>query len=139
MRIFRSTSGFSLAEICLALGILSILLLPIIGLLNVGLRSGKNAQIDTALAVISRSALAHLRTNNMLTYTGETRWYDFEGNQNPSDVGAYFECVISKTTPPPLIPQNRMATIRMEFRYPIEAPVARRITNSFSASFAPFP
>ena len=128
--------AFSLAEIVIALGILAFALVAIIGLLNVGLRSSKDAQIDTIKAATTRSILSSIRTNAPASYAGETRWFNFDGSTNANGVDAYFECLIATNAPPPPVSAQRMTGVRIEFRYPLSAPPAGRTTNVFHASIA---
>lgn len=131
--------AFSLTEIVIALGILSFALVAIIGLLNVGLRSSNDAHIDTVKAATVRSILSSLRTNQPASYAGETRWYKFDGSTNGGSTDAYFECVITTNAPPSAISAQRMAGVRLEFRYPVSAPAEFRTTNVLHASISGTP
>ena len=136
----RSLSrAFSLTEIVIALGILSFALVAIIGLLNVGLRSSNDAHVDTIKAATVRSILSSVRTNQQASYSGETRWYKFDGSTNGGATDAYFECVIATNAPPSAISAQRMVGLRVEFRYPLSAPAQFRTTNVLHASISGTP
>ena len=130
----RSSAGFSLVEIAIALGIVSFALLAIVGLLGVGLSSGKSAQIDTMQTSAARAFLSVIRTNNPATFTGATNWVNFDGSTNATATGAYFQCVVTTNTPPAGIAASDMLGLRLEFQYPLGASAANRKTNVFHAS-----
>ncbi len=130
----RSSVGFSLVEIALALGIVSFALLAIVGLLGVGLSSGKSAQVDTMQAAAARAFLSAIRTNSPATFSGATNWLNYDGSTNASATGAYFQCVITTNTPPAGVAVTDMLGLRMEFQYPLGAAAANRKTNVFHAS-----
>lgn len=56
-----SHSAFSLVEVCLALGIASFTLLAIVGMLPVGLSTGRDAVANTVASGIATSTVAELR------------------------------------------------------------------------------
>ena len=67
-------SGFSLVEVSLAMGILAFVVLAILGLLGVGMTSGRSAQTDTALTAATRFAVSSLQTNNPASVAGTSFW-----------------------------------------------------------------
>ncbi|CAN5531467.1 hypothetical protein BH09VER1_BH09VER1_23160 [soil metagenome] len=128
------SAGFSLVEVALALGIVSFALLAIVGLLGVGLSSGKSAQVDTMQTAAARSLLAAIRTNSPSAVSGATSWLNYDGSTNASASGAYFQCTITTNAPPPGVLAANMVGLRLEFQYPLSAAVANRKTNVFHAS-----
>ena len=69
--LFRGWSGFSLVEVTIALGIVSFALIPIVGMLPVGLQSVKNANYQSA------SANAIVRISAAIRHAASTNNADF--------------------------------------------------------------
>jgi uncharacterized protein (TIGR02598 family) len=72
MKVAAPVRGFSLAEIVLAMGIVSFSLIAILGLISVGLNSSKNALDESLIAAMSRQVVGNLRqqrfvNNNLFT------------------------------------------------------------------------
>lgn len=88
MKAAAPVRGFSLVEIVLAMGIVSFSLIAILGLLSVGLNSGKSALDESLVAAMSRQAVGNLRlqyfaNNNLFTSlaagTSETVFFNGSG------------------------------------------------------------
>lgn len=90
----RRFAGFSLVEITIAMGILAFVLLSIIGLLGVGLNSGRSAQIETAKVSAARFVLTSVQTNDPGTLSGSNLWFNYDGMTKASSNEAYFQCVL---------------------------------------------
>lgn len=85
--------GFSLVEIVVALGVVSIVLVAILGLLSVGINSGKSSLDESLIAVMSRQVIGNLRqqqfsSNSLfenITTTGtskiQTAFFDANGTR----------------------------------------------------------
>lgn len=97
-------TGFSLVEITVALGLLSFALLAIVGLLGVGLSSGKSAQVDTVQAAVAQSAAdiwrASVADNPSLfdSASGTNLFFTYDGLQTNA-AAAYFTCNLTQTLP----------------------------------------
>jgi uncharacterized protein (TIGR02598 family) len=61
-RSFRSSSGFSLVEVTLALGIAAFCLIAVFGLMPVGVQTNRNATSQTAATNIVAAVIADLRS-----------------------------------------------------------------------------
>lgn len=64
MRMYRKVSAFSLVEVTIALGIVSFCLVPLLGLLPVGLKSVKNAHEESAAANVLNGLSSAIRDAN---------------------------------------------------------------------------
>jgi|GEM_PF-7096756 uncharacterized protein (TIGR02598 family) len=124
--------GFSLAEVSIAMGILAFVVLAVLGLLGVGMNSGRSAQVDTALTVASRFALSSLQTNNPAAVDGTSFWFSVDGLPLAGSSNAHFQCVVRTNAPAENAP--RLIGLRLEFVHPVAAPAAARATNVFYAS-----
>lgn len=126
--------GFSLVEVVLALGILAFSLVAIIGLMDVGLKASRSAQVDTLESGAARSLVSALRTNDLTTFSGTTIWLNYDGTPNASSNGAVYQCVVSTNAPPPGISSTNMIGLQLAIQYPVSAPPAGRLTRTFHAS-----
>jgi uncharacterized protein (TIGR02598 family) len=83
----RAARGFTLVEICLAMGVCTVALCGIFGLMSVALGNSKDTQRDAALTSVIRNLEADVRTfpagANPAT---ETRYFDLVGK--PVEDGA---------------------------------------------------
>src|SRR5438128_5121563 len=85
----RFTSGFSLVELTLAMGIAAFCLIAVMGLMPVGVQTNRNATSQTAATNIMAAAVADLRatptfnatsTQFGITFgTNATRYFDSAG------------------------------------------------------------
>lgn len=119
-------------EITIAMGILAFVLLSIIGLLGVGLNSGRSAQIETAKVAAARFVLTSVQTNDPSALSGSNLWFNYDGMTKAGSSGAYFQCVLRTNSPVASLPG--LIGLRMEFSYPLTAPATARTTNTFYAS-----
>jgi uncharacterized protein (TIGR02598 family) len=124
--------GFSLVEVSIAMGILAFAVLAVLGLLGVGMNSGRSAQIDTALTLASRFAVSSLQTNHPDLVDGANFWFNIDGLPLSGSNDAHFQCVVRTNAPAESAP--RLIGLRLEFRHPLAAPAAGRTTNVFYAS-----
>lgn len=124
--------GFSLVEISLAMGILAFVVLAVLGLLGVGMSSGRFAQTDTALTAAARFAVSCLQTNNPAAMAGTNFWFSADGLPLTSSNNAHFQCVVATNSPAASAP--RLVGLRLEFRHPVSVPAAARATNVIYAS-----
>lgn len=77
-----SQSGFSLIEVTLALGIISFVLVSLLGLLPTGLSSFRDSMRATVSAQVSQRLIAEVRQADFLGLTAGTqpeRYYSVEG------------------------------------------------------------
>jgi uncharacterized protein (TIGR02598 family) len=57
----RRPQGFSLVEVCMALGIVSFAIIAVLGMLTVGINTNKNSLENTAISIMSRQVVGSLR------------------------------------------------------------------------------
>lgn len=114
------------------MGILAFVVLAVLGLLGVGMTSGRFAQTDTALTAATRFAVSSLQTNNPLAIGGTSFWFNYDGLPLDSSNNAYYQCAVSTNAPAADAP--RLVGLRLDFRYPLSAPSATRTTNTVYAS-----
>jgi hypothetical protein len=120
-------------EVTLAMGILAFVVLAVLGLLGVGMSSGRSAQIDTALTAAARFAVSSLQTNNPALVDGTNFWFSVDGLPlDAAATNAHFQCVVRTNAPASSAP--RLVGLRLEFRHPLAAPAAARTTNVVYAS-----
>lgn len=131
-------SGFSLAEVAIALGLLSFVLLAVVGLLGVGLNSGRDAQLSTVQAAAARQVLTMVSTNDLATYTGSKFWITFDGTLTNTTNNAFFECSVSTNavTDLPNEAAGNLRALKIQFVYPLFANAANRTTNTIHATLA---
>lgn len=83
----RSKAGFSLVEVCLALGVFAFAILSVVGLLVIALDTSRETQRDSTLTSIIRTMDVDLRTAT--TSTAQTKYYDTYGKPVPAAQGTY--------------------------------------------------
>lgn len=103
----RTTGGFSLIEVALALGILAFSMVAIIGLVSGSLSTKRKSAEDFALTQITRNVTEDLRgrpMDDLITSLPETRYFYLEGGpcEATSDTaarqkGAIYRCQVSGT------------------------------------------
>jgi uncharacterized protein (TIGR02598 family) len=125
-------SGFSLVEVSLAMGILAFVGLAVLGLLGVGMTSGRFAQTDTALTAATRFAVSSLQTKDPASVAGTNFWFNADGVPLDSADNAHFQCLVGTNAPAPVAP--RLIGLRLEFSHPVSVPPAARTTNVIYAS-----
>jgi uncharacterized protein (TIGR02598 family) len=134
--ICPSKSGFSLVEVVLALGIFSISILSIVGLMATGLNSASGSSTNLATTNIMRELRSDVQSMpfSSLSRTGSPVIYYFsvEGYQTTT-VGAYFYKV-TLTPVAPTYPSSAstfvnadVISVNISYPYPANA---QTITNS---------
>ena len=96
-RCFPSKSGFSLAEVTLALGIAGFCLVAVFGLMPVGVRTNRNATSQTAATNIVAAVVADLRatpntinTSSQFAITfGTNKTLYFDGSRQAANSAAH--------------------------------------------------
>lgn len=91
----KARSGFTLTEVAIALGIVAFVLIPLLGLMSVGMGAGRHSIEDTVIAGLTKMVLTDLKTNsysNLPTYSS-TRIFDYSGK--PTATNGYFSCSVS--------------------------------------------
>ena len=69
MRRAGGTSGFSLVEVALALGVVAFALVAIVGLMSISMKSGKDSMDDTLLSAMTTAAISGLRAQHFIDAT----------------------------------------------------------------------
>lgn len=128
--------AFSLVEVAIALGLLSFVLLSIIGLLGVGLNSSRSAHLDTIQASTARQALSAVRTADFDTFDTGTYWFTLDGARLTNSVDAYFECRVTadEADDAPDDAQPHLRILHLEFVHPVAASAQFRTTNALQAT-----
>jgi uncharacterized protein (TIGR02598 family) len=109
----RCTSGFSLVEVTLALGIAAFCLIAVFGLMPIGVQTNRNATSQTRAANIMAAVLADLRatTKTPGTWTGTSSqfciplgtstilYFDSEGRCSSDLAGSTSPCGVAWVPP----------------------------------------
>lgn len=97
----RSRHGFSLVEVALALGVVSISLVSLVGILPVGLRSLTDSTDQTNHTLIIQSIAADSRSSEFSMLTGRQLVFDQEGEQlsDPGDRNARYVATVEELSP----------------------------------------
>jgi uncharacterized protein (TIGR02598 family) len=134
--------GFSLIEVAIALGIVSFVLIPIIGLLPMGLATIQASENQTVMAGIAqqiRGQLQEITFSSVATLPQTTYYYTNEGVPTASSSGGYY--AVSFTVKGALIPgggsstfdnANAAQTVVATMTYPVGAPASSQKTSVFS-------
>lgn len=145
----RKTSGFSLVEVTLALGIAGFALIAIFGLLPVGTKSGADAIDATRISFIAQDAQNRLRatvTYSMFATSNDvaaTWYYDRDGiflGANSSANAIYrVDCTIHGTwgsaAPPSTLDESVLRPVTVQIRWPLNTSGTPLGKNSNSYAF----
>lgn len=118
----RTQRAFNLVEIAITMGIISVALVSILGLLGVFFNVGKSATDETLLASMSRRFVEEMRTKpfaDVSSSAGSLFYFDIEGNPLGNSTGAWYECEVA---PAPNIDPDLDSTLfrfTLIFRWPI--------------------
>jgi len=97
----KALSAFSLVEVTLALGIISVSLLSLIGLLPAGLGALRESMDQTVHAQIVQRIASGVATSEFSSITGQTLTFDQEGQLlvGSADAGARYTAKIEESKP----------------------------------------
>ena len=100
----RTSDGFSLIEVVIAVGIFAFVIIPVIGLVSGGMKNLRQSMDDTVRADIAREivgeALRSPYTNVVATWNGSNNYYTDEGVRLSSVAGAVFKATTTVTSLP---------------------------------------
>jgi uncharacterized protein (TIGR02598 family) len=91
--------AFSLVEVVVALGLVSFVIVALLGLLSIGMKSSRQAEEDTRIAGMGSSVLALLRNVESLPAGGTNLLFDAEGNETTNAAASFYECAASFRVP----------------------------------------
>ena len=125
-RFLRSSSGFSLVEITLALGIVAFVLIAVLGLFGVGLDSSRRSASDTVISQVVNQVLSDTRTSD-LPAPGDAPlefYYNEKGVVAPQQ-GAIYKVSLSTQSPGAALSDTgaRLYLIRLDIAWPGESTV----------------
>jgi len=129
-------NGFTLVEITIAMGLMTFVLMSLIGLMSVGLGSGKAAQIQTIEASALRMVQAQMRTNAPSAFSGGTYFFNYDGTTNATPNGAFLQCEVTTNQPTNAVSPANFVGVKLEISHPLSAPATNRTTNVFHASLS---
>lgn len=132
----RVLHGFTLVEVTIAMGLVTFVLVALMGLLSVGLGSGREAQVQTLEAMALRQIRAGLQTNTPSGFTGATYYYNYDGSTNASAGGAYLQCQVTVNQPTNSLAVGDFSGVILEFSHPLSGPATNRTTNVFHTSIS---
>jgi len=81
IRKLPRAGGFTLVEVCLALGIIGAAFIPLLGLLSVGFSTMKESNLDVKTSLIAQKILAAAQMVPYGTLSASTKYLDFDGNE----------------------------------------------------------
>lgn len=85
--------AFSLVEVVLALGLISAIFIPLLGMLSVGFSTMKESYIDVKTSLIAQKYLASAQMVPFVKLQASTKYLDYEGSEVPQSE-AVFTAVI---------------------------------------------
>ncbi|MEZ0298525.1 MAG: hypothetical protein ACAI35_18915 [Candidatus Methylacidiphilales bacterium] len=132
--------AFSLIEVVLAIGILSFMLVALLGLFSVGLGASQRGTNDTTIASIWARIYGELQATNSLKAGTFTVYYDRQGLPGNSAT-AHFACRVTSTavsaTQLTDVTNNILST-SIEITWPAAVPAPKRPnTNIINAMLLP--
>ncbi len=88
-----SRRAFSLVEVVLALGLISAIFIPLLGMLSVGFSTMKESNVDVKASLIAQKCLASAQMVPFVKLEASTKYLDYEGTEVPQSE-AVFTAVI---------------------------------------------
>ncbi len=137
----RRSTAFGLVEIAMCLGIVSFVLLALLGLLSVGIGAGKSSREDTFAAGLGVNILADLKTVDYANLPpSSVTYYTYDGAATNIPSGAYYQCTTEAlaSTMPQTNAQSFSKRVKIEIVWPLTAPAAQRQTNLFETHLAAY-
>ncbi|HRJ71371.1 MAG TPA: hypothetical protein PLS03_04065 [Terrimicrobiaceae bacterium] len=135
------SEAFGLVEIAMCLGIVSFVLLALLGLLSVGIGAGKSSREDTFAAGLGVNILAELKTRDYASLPpSSVSYYSYDGVATNVPSGAYYQCTTETLTSalPQTNAQGFSKRVKIEIVWPLTAPAAQRQTNLFETHLAAY-
>lgn len=151
----KSPRGFTLIEVVMALGIFAFAIIALFGLMSVGLRNSRESGEDLALGLMTQTVVTALHSEGFASVqqnpmyasaTSPALYFDLDGKlivdasghpvtTVPAD-GAY-ACAVQRSSPTNLNTDKTML-LRLEFSWPLSAPVANRQKKAILTSLAQY-
>ena len=140
-----SPSAFTLVEMVLAIGIACFAIIAVLGLFSVGAQSSRSSNDDTNLALMTRQAVAWIRTQSftsMSASTGTLLYFDSMGQLVRNTAGdpatapgasAIYSCTIS---PKASGVSLNLIYLQIRFQWPLSAPSPSRQQRVVISSLA---
>lgn len=89
----RVSSGFSLIEIVIALGVISFALVSVIGLLAGGITTWRDSSDDRLAVSMAEQVLAELRSSSVIENSTTEFFFDVEGRRLSSSADSHYRVV----------------------------------------------
>ncbi len=130
--------AFSLVEVAISLGVISFVLLALLGLLSVGLDAGKSSREDTVITGLCLATLADLKATPYADLASNTiTYFTYDGGRTSNSDGAYYQCTAEVSDPRGLQTNSHFSKrVKIEIAWPVAAP--NRQTNLFETHLAAY-
>ena len=100
---FCNRRAFSLVEVVLALGLISAVFIPLLGMLSIGFSALKESNMDVKASLIAQKVLASAQLVPYGKLQGATKFLNYDGNEVPET-----ESVFTVTIAPDNLPTNNV-------------------------------
>jgi len=150
-------SGFSLVEVVIALGLISIVILPMVGLLSIGFTTNRESTEDANLTLCAETTLSILHADGFSSVSTNTGYQsndttpDFyfdatgrlivDANGLPAttpDSSTYYACSVTRQTPTLDQATTRLLYLQLKFSWPWLASAANRQNRVVIGSLAKY-
>lgn len=130
--------SFSLVEVVVAIGIISLSLIAILSLLTVGLDASRKSSAATVLSSMAEQLAGEIETSPNLSFP-ISRYFDSTGMSNSSSQSLY-TCQITTnyvSSAEMASVSTNLVRVSMTFIWPSSAPAANRQTQTFYLTLPP--
>ncbi len=128
--------SFSLVEVVMALGIVSVALVALIGLFSVGLNAGKHASDDTETASVGWQMINQFRSGPIEAGTNFSYLFDYQGLMTTNASEAFYFCTLTTTVAGTTGSDQYLIKATAQITWPYAVPIAQRPnTNIIYATF----
>jgi uncharacterized protein (TIGR02598 family) len=129
-------AGFSLIEICVALGIFAFAIVGLVGLMAYSLSASQSADSSAAMSAVTTTITSMLEGRDFASSSNLTQsnlYFSIEGKLLPDSSGAMYQCNLTNLVP--LVTNTLGMQLQLVIRFPY--PVLNQ-TNYVPVSYAKY-
>ena len=129
----RNRRAFSLVEVVLALGLISAVFIPLLGMLSIGFSALKESNVDVKASLIAQKVLASAQLVPYGDLQGATKYLNYDGNE-VSQAESVFTVTIAPDNAPTSNPLQSPSLTTM--RVTVSGPAVNNRERIFASTIA---
>lgn len=119
-----SRKAFSLVEVVIALGIISFVVVALLGLSSSALERVKESKRDTVGLNMIQEAISEVRSLGWSDIANQVVYFDGDGLRTDSEASAFYVCTVevsSAAVPNIAFTENYLKSVRLIMKWPVGA------------------